>query len=44
MQRFFDELVAFVEDAGPTGTEGGEEITAMIKGLGQQHAVGVGED
>uniref|UniRef100_A0A914GX79 Globin family profile domain-containing protein n=1 Tax=Globodera rostochiensis TaxID=31243 RepID=A0A914GX79_GLORO len=39
MAKFFDELIAFVEMAGPSGTEGGEEITSMIKGVGQQHAI-----
>ena len=42
MAKFFDDLVAFVEAAGPSGIEGGEEITASIKTLGQQHAVSSG--
>ncbi|KAL3119643.1 hypothetical protein niasHT_006729 [Heterodera trifolii] len=39
MAKFFDELITFVDMAGPSGSEGGEEITSLIRGVGQQHAI-----
>lgn len=39
MAKFFDDLVLSVEAAGPSGIEGGEEISAHIREMGQRHAI-----